>query len=59
MTRSLYNSVIKSNTMNIQDQETVVIDANALIAKKLEAIANSYVQSAEMHFAPSDGVAFF
>jgi len=44
----LYNSVIKSNTMNIQDQETVVIDANALIAKKLEAIANSYVQSAEM-----------
>ena len=44
----MYNSVIKSNTMNIQDQETVVIDANALIAKKLEAIANSYVQSAEM-----------
>lgn len=43
----MYRTLIKSNRMNMQDQEAVVIDANALIAKKLEAIANSYMQSAE------------
>ncbi len=52
----MYKSVIKSSTMNMQDQEAVVIDANALIAKKLEAIANSYVQNAEMQGDYEDAV---
>lgn len=52
----MYKSVIKSSTMNMQDQEAVVIDVNALIAKKLEAIANSYVQSAEISGDYEDAV---
>ncbi len=52
----MYRTLIKSNTMNMQDQEAVVIDANALIAKKLEAIANSYMQSAELEETMEDAV---
>lgn len=39
MTRSLYSSLIKSNLTVVQDEEKVVIDTNALIAQKLEALS--------------------
>lgn len=39
MTRSLYSSLIKSNLTVVQDEEKIVIDTNALIAQKLEALS--------------------
>lgn len=39
MTRSLYSSLIKSNLTVVQDKEKVVIDTNALIVQKLEALS--------------------
>lgn len=39
MTRSLYKSLIKSNLTVVQEEDKVVIDTNALIAKRLEALS--------------------
>lgn len=39
MTRSLYSSLIKSNLTVVQGEEKIVIDTNALIAQKLEALS--------------------
>ncbi len=40
----MYRSVIKSDRTVMQDKETVIIDANAMVARKLEELTNSYVR---------------
>ncbi|MDE6418979.1 MAG: hypothetical protein K2K87_00455, partial [Lachnospiraceae bacterium] len=46
MTRSLYSSLIKSNLTVVQDEEKIVIDTNALIAQKLEALSGDTLYTA-------------
>ena len=40
----MYRGLIKSNRAVMQEQDTVIIDANAMVAKKLEELTNSYVK---------------
>ena len=47
MTRSLYSSLIKSNLTVVQDEEKIVIDTNALVAQKLEALSGDAFYTAD------------
>ncbi len=53
----MYSSLIKSNLTVVQDEEKIVIDTNALIAQKLEALSgDTFYTAADSDAYPDQGV---
>lgn len=57
MTRSLYKSLIKSNLTVLQEEDKVVIDTNALIAQRLEALNGGVPYAPRAESFAGDGTA--